>query len=420
MIWLLERRRITQQLGGPGSFRVPVTTSEADRLAMGDEIQRYRAAVLTYCLEAVRAVTPTADLDGEDRLHDPVVALRYQLEVAHSAISTDVRLASLMTQRPGFQLVAQWQDAARLAIEGEREIAAIRREPLSHEQQTVVRKDAADLARGLVVLDKRYGNIPGWRFLEQKGRLMSAATSLAEGLDALPLDTSVDGLGWRPRPGLVEGPAPPGLAGVLQAQHNVAVDLNHFPSAFHLRHVMVAQAELSQLSARFAEAAGSPTAGSCKERAMLYRNLVVASRSVGGRLGAGQIAATESANAARRMAAAPATEKHAEQALAKLAHLSARVDAKIAAAVEHGFREKLYFEAIKLSTLGGPDPDGIVRAAQKYISVDGTARSELLRLSCERLRPAVVGRHTSSGNRRTSRTVLAATIARQPSLPRAR
>jgi hypothetical protein len=420
MIWLLERRRIMQQLGGPGSFRIPVTTTEADRMAMGEEIQRYRAAVLTYCLEAMRAVTPTADLDGKDRLRDPAIALRYQLEVARAAVPADARLSSLMMQRPHFELVSRWQDAARIAIEGEREVVAIRRQPLSREQQALVLKDAADLVRGLVVLDIRYKNIRGWRFLEQKGRLMTAATAASEGLDRIALDTSVDGFGWRPRPGMIEGPPLPGLAGVLQAQHNVAVDLSHFPSAFHLRHVMVAQADLSQRSASVAETAGSPTAVSFKERATLYRDLVMASRPVGGRLGAGQIAAMESANAARRMAAAQATEEHVEQALAKLAHLSARVDAKLAASVEHGFREKLYFEAIKLPTLGRPGPDGIVRAAQKYISVDGTARAELLRLSCERLRPPVVGRHISSGNGRTSRAVFAATVARQPSLPPAR
>ncbi len=231
MIWLLERRRITQQLGGPGSFRVPVTTTEADRSVVGEDIQRYRAAVLTYCLEAVRAVTPAADLDGKDRLRDPAVALRYQLEVARSPTPADAQLSSLMMQRPRFELVSRWQDAARIAIEGEREIAAVR-QPLSREQQSQVLKDAADLVRGLVVLDICYKNVPGCHFLEQKGRLMTATTACAEGLEAMHLDASVDRLGWRPTPGVIEGPALPGLAGVLGAQHNAAVALGHFPSAF--------------------------------------------------------------------------------------------------------------------------------------------------------------------------------------------
>lgn len=387
MSWLLERRRITQQLGGPGSFRIPVTTTEADRLAMGEEIQRYRAAVLTYCLEAVRAATPAADLDGKDRLRDPAVALRFQLEVAHAGTPAGVELSSLMSQRPSFELVSGWQDAARIAIEGEREIAAIRRQPLSREQQAQLLKDAADLTRGLVVLDIRYKNVPGWQFLEQKGRLMTAATACSEALAASGLDASVDGLGWRPIPGIIEGPALPGLAGVLQAQHNVTVALNHFPSAFHLRHVLVAQADLSQQSGRLAQRVESSTATSFQERAALYRDLVLASRPVGGQLGSGQLAALESASAARRMVGGPAKGEDVHEALVKLAHLNERVDVKIAAAVEHGFRERLYFAAIKLPTLGRPGSDGVARAAQKYISVDSTARCELLHLACERLRP---------------------------------
>ncbi|GAB2731669.1 hypothetical protein [Nocardioides pakistanensis] len=420
MTWLLERHRITQQLGGPGSFRIPVTTTEADRLAMGEEIQHYRAAVLTYCLEAVRAATPTADLDGKDRLRDPAVALRYQLELARSGTPADAQLSSLMRQRSRFELVSHWQDAARIAIEGEREIAAVRHQPLSWEQQAQLLKDAADLTRGLVVLDIRYKNVPGWRFLEQKRRVLTAATAVSEGLRASDLDASVDHLGWRPTPGIIEGPALPGLAGVLQAQHNASVDLSHFPSAFHLRHVLVAQADLSQQSARLAVSVGSSTTASFQERAALYRELVVASRPLGGQLGAGQVAAVESANAARRMASGPADGEDVERALAKLMHLSGRVDVKIAAAVEHGFRENLYFVAIKLPTLGRPGPDGIVRAAQKHIPVHEPAQSILLELSRERLRPAVAITHTSAGDGRTPRAVFEATIARSTPSPPAR
>jgi hypothetical protein len=413
MIWLLERRRITQQLGGPGSFRVPVTTTEDDRLAMGEEMQRYRAAVLTYCLEAVRAVTPTADIQGKERLRDPAVALRHQLELSRAAMPADAQLSSRMMQRPPFELVSRWQDAARIAIEGEREIAAIRHQPLSRQQQAQVLKDAADLTRGLVVLDIRYKNVPGWRFLEQKGRLLTAATAVSEGLDGTAPDASVDHFGWRGTPGIIDGPALPGLAGVLQAQHNVTVGLSHFPSAFHLRHVLVAQADLSQRSALLAEAVGSPTAASFKERTALYRDLVVASRPVGGQLGSGQLAALDSADAARRMASGPADGEDVDQVLAKLAHLNDRVDVKIAAAVEHGFREKLYFVAIKLPTLGQRSPDGIVRVAHKYIPVDSPARSELLSLVRERLGSASQPPPTPVRDMRDSRSAPSATLAVQ-------
>jgi hypothetical protein len=386
MIWLLERRRITQQLGGPGSFRVPVTTTEADRMAMGEEIQRYRAAVLTYCLEAVRAVTPTADLEGKDRLRDPASALRHQLEVARAAMPADTRVSSLMMKRPHFELVSRWQEAARIAIEGEREIAAVRRQPLSREQQAQVLKDAADLVRGLVVLDIRYKNVPGWHFLEQKGRLITAATAVSERLDT-PLDTSIDGLGWRPTPGRIQGPALPGLAGAVQAQHNVVVDLSQFPSASNLRHVLIAQADVSKQAARLAESTATSLVGRFTERAELYCELVRASRTVGGELGAGRDAALESSNAARRLRGGPVEGERVGEALERLAHLGDRVDARIATAVEHGFQEKLYFVAFTLPCLDTHARDGIFRPAQKWISVASTSQTELLALTRQRLRP---------------------------------
>lgn len=137
---------------------------------------------------------------------------------------------------------------------------------------------------------------------------------------------------------------------------------------------------------------------------------MLASRPVGGQLGSGQLAALESASAARRMVGGPAKGEDVHEALVKLAHLNERVDVKIAAAVEHGFREKLYLQAIKLPALGQPGPDGIVRAAQKYIAVDSPARCELLHLASSRLRRAFTVRRHSSSHERTPRAALAAAL----------
>jgi hypothetical protein len=46
-----------------------------------------------------------------------------------------------------------------------------------------------------------------------------------------PLDFSIDARGWRPTPIIITGPSLPGVAGAIQAQHNVLVDLGHFPNA---------------------------------------------------------------------------------------------------------------------------------------------------------------------------------------------
>ena len=367
--------------------------------------------MLTYCLEAVRAVTPAANLEGDERLRYPAVELRYQLELARAGLPESAPLSSLMDRQPQFELVQRWQTAARIAVEGEREIATIGRRTLSLEQQAQVLHDTADVVRGLVVLDLRYKHVPGWRLLENQGRLLNAAVAMSTAPGAA-LDPSVDNLGWRPTPGVIEGPALPGLSGVLQAQHNTVVHLGHFPSAWNLRHVMVAQAELAQRAAGFSRSVESSTTPAFEERARLYRDLVTASRTLGGEIGDGRFAALESANAARRMRSVVTPGTNVEEALGHLAHLGDRIDARISAAVEHGFREKLYFVAIKLPTPGTPGPGGIVRPAQKYIPVDSPAQSELLSIVRDRLRPAppvVAAPSDGVGERRAA---LAAAVSR--------
>ena len=387
MIWLLERRRITQQLGGPGSFRVPVTTTEADRLAMGEEIQRYRAAVLTYCLEAVRAVTPTADLDGKDRLRDPAVALRHQLEVARAAMPADTQLSSLMMQRPHFELVSRWQDAARIAIEGEREIAAIRRQPLSREQQAQVLKDAADLARGLVVLDIRYKNVPGWRFLEQKGRLMTAATAVSE-----RLEHPVGHIDRRPRLAThARADRRTRPAGTCRSSAGAA-QRRRRPEPLPLG---IEPPTRAGRTGRRVEAGRSSRR---VHRALACRTLH-RTRRVVPRARSGQ------PNGRRRTGRRPRRRSREQQRCTPTAgvvrprgsglvrrssgssHLGDRVDARIATAVEHGFQEKLYFVAFTLPCLDTHARDGIFRPAQKWIPVASTSQTELLALTRERLRP---------------------------------
>ena len=397
MIWLLECRRISQRLGGQRGVHNLETTSREKREALGVEIQCYRAALVTYCLEAVRAVTPAANLENDERFRYPAVALRYRLEVTHAGLPQSTRLSSLLERRPHLELVQRWQGAARIAVEGERELATLRRSALSREQQAQILKDTAVLVRGLVALDLRYKHVPGWRLLEHQGRLLNAAVAIASKPGAL--DPSVDALGWRPTPGIIEGPALPGLAGVLQAQHNTVVHLGHFPSAWNLRHVLVAQADLAQQAARVSRSVAPSSTSGFQERASLYRKLVSASRALGGEIGEGCFAALESAHAARRMRSVVAPEPNAEQLLCQLARLGERTDARVSAAIEHGFREKLYFTAIKLPTPGTPGPGGIIRPAQKYIPVDSPAQSTLLTLVRDRLRPArrLTGQYDAPG-----------------------
>jgi hypothetical protein len=386
MIWLLERQRIQQRIGGAGHFMVPVTTTEAERASLGAEIRSYRDAVLTYCAEAVSAARPVPNPVAQ-WVHDPIEGMRHWLHEARARSTSGRPLTDLMERRPDFEYVEKWQDAARSAVQGERELAALRRSALPPAHTGVLLKDAADLVRGVVVLDARLAATPGWQKLHQPSRLAHAAEAVSAGLSLTELDHSIDQYGWRPAPGVVKGPALPGLTGVLQAQHNALAHLGQFPSAYHLRHLLVAQADLSQQVARFARSVEFPSAAAFEERASLHRDLVTASRVVGGEIGDGRFAALESANAARRMRAVTSPGADVKPALSHLAHLGDRVDVRVSAAVEHGFREKLYFVAISLPVPGQVDRAGIVRPARKYIPVDSPVQSDLLALARQRLRP---------------------------------
>ena len=108
-----------------------------------------------------------------------------------------------------------------------------------------------------------------------------------------------------------------------------------------------------------------------------------------------------------------APDPNAEEQLGQLARLGERTDARVSAAIEHGFREKLYFTAIKLPTPGTPGPGGIIRPAKKYIPVDSPAQSTLLTLARDRLRPAPHLVLHRSPEARASRESLAAMLTRE-------
>ena len=67
----------------------------------------------------------------------------------------------LVTEQP-FALVDTWRQAARACVLGEHDFAnGVGYGRLSEAQCLTVLKDAADVVRAVVSLDRRYANIPG-------------------------------------------------------------------------------------------------------------------------------------------------------------------------------------------------------------------------------------------------------------------
>jgi hypothetical protein len=131
-------------------------------------------------------------------------------------------------------------------------------------------KDSAEIIRGLLVLDRRYNNIPGWEPLSGAVRLQRAAESCAF-VEAA--DYTVDRRGWRPPARTIDGPARAGIAGVVQAEHNVLIHLNRFPNALNFRRLLDSQRELSRLLANRVASVQPELSASWGRRASTYAAL---------------------------------------------------------------------------------------------------------------------------------------------------
>ncbi len=393
MAWLLGRHRILQQLGGPGQNTGQAWTDDTERERMGQIIQRYRLATLTWCLQAVTAVTPKIDLSDTSHLtQDPVQQLRYRLRDAVTTVGHGERLIDLLATRHSNQLMGAWQRTARAAALGEHDFTdGVNFGHLTSEQSRTVLKDAADLTRALVILDRRYDNVPGWQHLKEATRLGRAAAVTSALADYDGRDLSVDARGWRPLPGIIEGPALPGVAGAAQAQHNMLVHLSRIPNALNLRRVLHSQALASHEAAKHAAAVAPDLVDRFTARAELYRELVRASRDVGGLIGGGGYAVVESQNAALRLQRTPTTDASVEAAgsLRELARRFTRTDSRIRATIEHGFHEKLYFVPVNDSRLMDEHVTGVYPADQRWLPVTSPAQSPLIGITRDRLRPPV-------------------------------
>lgn len=387
MAWLLERRRIQQRLGGEGNYRILAWSTEAQRERMGQIIQRYRLAALTWCHLAVVATTPKLDLSHTKRTtRCPVDELRFRLSSVVTVPDREA-LLDLLAAPHGNALVDGWQRLARAAALGEHDFAAgVSFGHLTPAQNRRVVKDAADLTRALVLIDDRYVNVPGWQHLKERTRLGRAAENVSEMLAHQELGGGVDPRGWRPTPDVIHDQASPGLAGVAQSQRNLLVELQQPLNALNLRRVLLSQAQVSAEAARHAHVIAPDLTDTFMARASLYRELVHCSRDVNGQVGGGGPAVAESQNAASRLRSARVDAEN-ESALHQLAQLCPPTNARIAATIEHGFNDKLYFTAVKLSRLDSEPVHGVYPARQRWMTVMPGLPVPLLELARDRLRP---------------------------------
>jgi hypothetical protein len=376
---LLRQHRIQQRLGGKGTHTVPETTSAEEREALGRQIRRYRQCVLAWCLEAISAADPDRHLAGATGLGGrPAEHLRFRLTAALDASTAGLARSEELLTPQRFTTVEAWRQAARAAALGEHDFAAgVGYGRLSKGQCMTVLKDAADVVRGLVALDRRYGGVPGWERLRQPNRLERAADRCAARAGYDEPDYTVDLRGWQPAPTLMDGPALTGLAGVVQAQYNLLLLLGEFPDAHCLRVVMDSQRVVAHAVSLRIAAVEPQLSAKWAARAKTYGTLVQATRDLSGILGTGAAAGRGSiaARRAEKLTTEPSTDT---KQLHQLDHLFAGIDERICAAVENGANQRLYFLRVPLPRIDDHAHGMVKGRRHRFVPLTSPVQSDLI------------------------------------------
>jgi hypothetical protein len=179
--------------------------------------------VLVYCRISVTAVNPNTPLDGTSvRTRGPAEELRYRLDRAVEGSTAGLPTMDELTTPQNFDLVESWRRAAQASALSEHDFpAGLSWGTLTDQQCRTVLNDAAEITQGLVVLDQRHTNIPGWAALPDCAALGRAAQVCAVFAGYDGQDHTVDLHGWRPTLETIDGPDPGGFAGVIQTEQNL-------------------------------------------------------------------------------------------------------------------------------------------------------------------------------------------------------
>ena len=385
---LLRQHRIQQRLGGQGIHTVPESTTPEQREELGQLIQRYRYAALAWCRQAVVAADLRPGLESSPS-RGPAEELRFRLTRSLNMSRAGMPSLDELAKPQDFAMVETWRQVARAAAFGEHDFPGLMDHGrLSHAERLAVLKDAAEVTRALVVLDQRYDNIPGWVPIRARARLDRAAQACVAFAGDVELDYAVDEKGWRPPPATIDGGPLPGIGGVLQAEHNMLVHLGQFPNALNLRRVMDGQRILSHEAARRAPNVAPELIQRWLEREQIYKRLIDETRNVGGLVGHGGLAAAEAANAVGRLRRLHVAEITRPEPLHDLDKLFTRTDARLAALIEQGVAERLYFVSVEVPPTVNSTGQFVTPARERYVPIHSPVNTDLLAITRHQLRPA--------------------------------
>lgn len=421
---LLKQHRVQLRIGGGGTHTVPITTTEAERQQIGEQIRRDRQAALVWCREAVGAVAPQAASNLNPTVTNPfrlpaiqhggLSALRNALHQTVEASTAGLPgLEELITPHD-LSMVEHWRLIARAAALGEHDFdAGLSHGSLDARQAHTLIGDIAAIVRALVVLDQRYSTIPGWEKLHRPERLGWSALACALDASLEPPDYAIDMRGWRPKAKAIAGPAKPGLLGVLQAEQNLLVSMQSFPSAMNLRLVVDSQRLLSGGLAKLAEKIDPDLQHAWLSREQTYLELQHELREVGGRVGTGGLAVTEGANAVSRLKTIRPDAAFDLRVLHAFTTIFTKLDTRIADIIETGIKRNAYFTRVKMPRVVENSGQMVAPPRERHIPLTQADHTAIVELVRDRLRPTPEPPCPPRGAAR-SRAELHSAIVHQP------
>jgi hypothetical protein len=353
-------------------------------------IQEYRGDILRWTRFAIAAVAPGMGPEEWSRRSSPVSDLLHRLDQIIDKVPTAASpLSDRLSVHHQSSLARDWQGAARSTVLSELVLPAAVLRARSEQQRLVILKDAIDVFHGIVRLDRLYRLVDGWRRLPHVDLAVERAIEMARDLAAAPRDHWIDRF-QAPDPGAIEGPLLPGIAGAIQAQHNVEIYLRRPTSAITLRAVLKTQAVLSLRAAVVAKKHAPELAPQFATRAGTYAALVKAARNVGGNTGGGIPALSQSQIAASRLSQVLATQDGDAPTLRNLANICRRVDARVVSNIETGLGKRRYLVAAPDRVLARvPGRGGLHRATEAWQPMTRGDPPLLMTLAHEQLQPPV-------------------------------
>lgn len=356
-------------------------------------IASFRTSLTLWCQQAVRASNPDGERGGTTpRTRGPAEELRYRLDQARTAYTAPLPDLGQLAEPHAHHVVDLWRRAAKAAVLGEHDFpAGLDYGKLTEPQAMTVLRDASEVARALTGLDRHYtAALQGWEPIVEADQMGRAAVVCAAHAGYDQPDYSIDQRGWRPPVQFVDGPALPGLDGVLQAQNNLLFHLRHQPNGYSLRLILDSQRIVSTHAEAINEAASAPDAlvdSRWRDRAETYTQLVDQTRNLRGLVGTG-LAAGQGALAASRIRALTDTGHASPQQLLHLDALFTRIDRRLAETITAGADDRSYLMRVALPRIDLKSPGAVKTPRARHIPLDVPRRAPVLDTVKERLMPA--------------------------------